>query len=97
MATILNVAMVRYPIGAVVPVEVYTAPMDPNDPIYQTMPLAPAEMKKYLGDNERTRLFHTVHALIRAVNGLDKRVKSLETKVIEPNEPAAADPNEVVK
>jgi len=87
-----TMAMVRYPVGQPVPVEVYTAVMDPCDPIYQVMPMAPPRWTQKLGNNERTRLFFTIDQLIRMVSGLNTRVNALEKKI---NGPKTVDPNEV--
>jgi hypothetical protein len=83
------VGMVRYPIGRPVPPEIYTAVCDPCDPIYKFIPPADPSWTEMFGDNERTRLIHSISELRVVVVDQGIRLLGLE-KALDPN-----DPNEV--
>lgn len=98
--SILSLAMVRYPVGQAVPVEVYTAPYDPCDAVYKFLQPAPADWTKQFGNNERTCLIHSISELRVVVANMGKvvaeqgeKIKALEAfHVVDPN---ATDPNGV--
>lgn len=87
--------LVRYPIGRLVPAEIYTAPFDPCDPGYKFFQIrygdpnapvlqsAPDDWIAKLGDNERTMILHTLSELRLAVVALSRQVAEQKA---DPNE-----------
>ena len=51
---------------------------DPNDPAYKFIPAAPKEWTDKFGDNERTRLIHSISELRVVVAAQSKRILELE-------------------
>ena len=56
---------------------------DPNELIYQYIPPAHETWRQQFGDNERTRILHTISELRVSLALLNDRVKKLEAK--DPN------------
>jgi hypothetical protein len=58
-------------------------PYDPNDAAYKYIPAAPPDWIEMFGDNERTRLLHTISELRVVVGNIGKRMME---PVVDPNE-----------
>lgn len=59
---------------------------DQNDGIYKFIPSAPEDWLKLFGDNERTRLLHSISELRVVVANQGRRILELEAK-LKPKEP----------
>ncbi len=54
-----------------------TRPYDPNDAAYKFIPAAPADWIEMFGDNERTRLLHSISELRVVVNRQGETIDAL--------------------
>ena len=67
---------------------------DQNDPAYRFVPAAPDEWKELFGDNERTRLIHSISEMRVVIAAQGGRILELEKRLADPNETETRDPNE---
>lgn len=70
----------RYVHKVNLPDNVYTQPMDVDDPIFVGLKQPPPAWTKEYGDSERSILLYNLIVVSQQYNALDKRIKPLESK-----------------
>lgn len=88
---ILCIGAGRYQVGKFLSPDIYTQNYDPNDPIYRYIPPAESSWIEQFGDNERTRLLHSISEIRVVVAAQSKRLFELESRFPDVN---GVDPNE---
>jgi len=56
----------------------YTYPSDPNDIIYQHSLAPNKSWVDQVGDNERTRIFYNIGAILLKINDFERRLRAIE-------------------
>lgn len=86
------------------PNKVYDFSYDPNDPAYKFIPAAPQDWIDRFGDNERTRLLHTISEIRVVVANIGNRLHEEEIAdqlgvdgSVELTSDPVVDPNEVAE
>ena len=76
MRTVIMVTVIALLAGCATTTQ-QTAVYDPNDAAYKFIPAAPADWVEMFGDNERTRLLHSISELRVVVNKQAQTIEAL--------------------